>query len=154
MPFKTFQYLAGLTLLLTHIGCIVLIGTSNRFDDFRDQIGSVLIIAPITLVYALNFMRYVVGNALRRPQNSADIMDTPAALTMYLVVAAFCGGLVYVVVKFVFVGSSVPNEFKMWLGGVETAFGTLIGLVFERLFGVMPKPESAEKSVEVDPAAG
>jgi hypothetical protein len=30
------------------------------------------------------------------------------------------------------------NEFKMWLGASETAFGALIGIVFERLFGVQP----------------
>jgi hypothetical protein len=56
---------------------------------------------------------------------------------MYLVVVAFCGSLFFVIIKFVVFSSYQVNEFKMWLGVSEAAFGALIGTVFERLFGVV-----------------
>src|ERR1019366_9966318 len=46
-----FRYLCGLTVLLTHVGAIACIAIATRFTDFRDQVGSILIVAPITLVY-------------------------------------------------------------------------------------------------------
>jgi hypothetical protein len=135
----SFRYVCGLTVLLTHILVVALIATATRFSDIRDQIGSILIVAPITLVYASAFIRYVVQNAL--PAKSAvraESFDPMAAVTMYIVVAIFCASLLYVVVKFAFFSSYQVNEFKMWLGASETAFGALIGIVFERLFGVQP----------------
>jgi hypothetical protein len=63
MQARTFRYISGLTVLLTHIAAIVCIAVAVRFTDFRDQIGSILIVSPITLVYASSFLKYVVANA-------------------------------------------------------------------------------------------
>jgi hypothetical protein len=72
-----------------------------------------------------------------------------AAATMYLVVVAFCVSLLYVVIKFAFLSGYQVNEFKMWLGAAETAFGALIGIVFDRLFGVQSTgSKPAEKARE------
>jgi hypothetical protein len=136
---RSFQYLCGLTVLFTHVLAVALIATATRFSDIRDQIGSILIVIPITLVYASAFVRYVVTNAVpAAPLKAVETFDPMAAATMYLVVVIFCASLVYVVIKFVFLSSYQVNEFKMWLGAVETAFGALIGIVFERLFSVQP----------------
>jgi hypothetical protein len=62
---------------------------------------------------------------------------------MYLVVAMFCAALFYVVTKFAFFSAYEVPEFKMWLGAVETAFGGLIGLVFDQLFGLQPTSSSS-----------
>jgi hypothetical protein len=142
---RSFHYLCGLTVLLTHVLAVALIATATRFIDVRDQIGSILIVVPVTLIYASAFIRYVVSNASQgaRSDESFDIL---AATTMYLVVIIFCGSLLYVVIKFVFLSSYQVNEFKMWLGASETAFGALIGIVFERLFGVQPASASEPKS--------
>jgi hypothetical protein len=139
MEARLFRYICGLTVLLTHIAAIICIGVATRFSDIRDQIGSILIVAPITLVYATSFLKYVAANTTRNRTERPEVLDGLAALTMYLVVAVFCLSLLYIVIKFVFLSSYQVNEFKMWLGASETAFGALIGIVFDRLFGVQPK---------------
>jgi hypothetical protein len=144
MRTRSFQYLSGLTVLLTHVLAVAIIATATRFSDIRDQIGSILIVVPITLVYASAFIRYVVANATPTTRlGSSETFDPMAAATMYLVVAIFCASLLYVVIKFAFLSSYQVNEFKMWLGAAETAFGALIGIVFERLFGVQPTAPTA-----------
>ena len=151
MNARSFHYLCGLTVLVTHVVAIALIANATRFTDIRDQIGSILIVAPITLVYASAFIRYVVNNTA--PSNgsaSPELFDKLAAGTMYFVVLVFCASLFYVVVKFVYLSSYPTNEFKMWLGAAETAFGALIGIVFEKLFGVQPTPF---KTDQAQPAA-
>jgi hypothetical protein len=124
--------------LLTHIAAIAMIALSTRFDDYRVQIGSILIITPVTLIYASAFMKYVVANATPESgEKPSEVFDPMAAVTMYLVVFVFCLSLTFLVVKFSFYSSYQVNEFKMWLGASETAFGALIGVVFDRLFGVV-----------------
>ena len=80
-----------------------------------------------------SFLKYVVANT--RPA-SAEVIDALATLTMYSVVVVFCLSLLYIVLKFAFLSSYQVKEFKMWLGAFKTAFGALIGIVFDRLFGV------------------
>ena len=155
MPIRSFQYLCGLTVLLTHVLAVVLIATAARFSDIRDQIGSILIVIPITLVYASAFVRYVVANATPATRlEPVEAFEPMAATTMYLVVVIFCASLIYVVIKFVFLSSYQVNEFKMWLGASETAFGALIGIVFERLFGVQPSGTSAPATPTPNPPGG
>jgi hypothetical protein len=143
---RSFQYLSGVTVLLTHIFAVAMIAMATRFADIRDQIGSILIVAPITLVYASAFLRYVVANASPTAKtDSSERFYWAAAGTMYLVVAVFCASLIYVVVKFTFLSSYQVNEFKMWLGAAETGFGALIAIVFDRLFGVQPTATIASR---------
>jgi hypothetical protein len=56
------------------------------------------------------------------------------------VVLAFCLALLYISIKFTYFSSYKTNEFKMWLGADETAFGALLGIVFDSLFGVWTAP--------------
>lgn len=76
----------------------------------RDQIGSVLIVAPVTLVYALPFIKYVVANT--KNDGKKDHIDPLPAAAMYVVIFAFCASLMLVVVKFVFMSTYQVNEFK------------------------------------------
>jgi hypothetical protein len=137
-----------LTVLLTHVVAVALIARATRFHDVTELIGSILIVAPITLVYASAFVRYVVQNATpARGSAAAEMFDAMAASVMYIVVLVFCVSLLYVVIRFAFLSSYTPDEFRMGLGAVETAFGALIGIVFERLFGVQPVAAGTVASV-------
>jgi hypothetical protein len=148
MSIRHFRYLCGLTVLITHILAVAMIGSANRFTDIQDQIGSILIVVPITLVYASAFVRFVAANAAPAPPGADERFDPMAAGVMYFVVAVFCASLLYVTIKFTYLSSYQVSEFKMWLGACETAFGALIGIVFEKLFGAqfaeakaaIPKP--------------
>jgi protein-S-isoprenylcysteine O-methyltransferase Ste14 len=130
----TFRYLCGLTVLATHALAIFMIASATRFIDVKDQIGSILIVAPVTLIYASRFVKYVVDNTSSQSKD-LEQFDLMAAIVMYLVVLIFCGSLLYIVVRFVYLSNYLVNDFKMWLGASETAFGALIALVFEKLFG-------------------
>jgi hypothetical protein len=124
-----------------------MIASSTRFIDYRDQIGSILVVAPVTLIYAIGFMKYVVANASANTTTEPpEAFDVLASLTMYLMVVIFCASLWFVVLKFVFFSAYQVNEFKMWLGASETAFGALIGLVFDRLFGVVSSSSGTTQS--------
>jgi hypothetical protein len=149
MQARNFRYICGLTVLLTHIAAIICIALASRFTDFRDQIGSILIVAPVTLVYASSFLKYVVANAANSSKEAP--FELLAAITMYLVVVVFCASLLFVVIRFAFLSSYQVNEFKMWLGAAETAFGALIGIVFDRLFGVQPAADGIPKAQTPDP---
>lgn len=122
-------------LLTVHFVAIAMIATSWRFDQVTDQISSVLTIVPVTIVYVLAFLKYVVANATEA-QGAEVPFNRPAAAVMFFVILIFSVGVLYVVIKFVYFSAYRVEEFKMWLGVVETGFGALIGLVFERLFGV------------------
>lgn len=147
MRAHSFRYLCGLTVLATHVTTIFLITIATRFTDIRDQIGSILIVAPITLIYATAFVRYVTHNMNAAPVSPVTgELDSLAAFTMYLIILIFCSSLVFVVVNFVYLSSYQVNEFKMWLGASETAFGALTGIVFERLFGTSSYRRSRKRS--------
>jgi hypothetical protein len=130
-----FRYTAGTILLSIHFIAIAIISTSWRFDMLDDQIGSVLSVIPVTLVYVLAFVKYVVTNAAGQQAAEAPF-NLPATLVMLFIIVLFSISLLYVVIKFAYFSSYRVEELKMWLGVVETGFGALIGLIFERLFGV------------------
>ena len=142
MKLHSFQYLCGLTVLVSHIAAVSVLGLTYRFSELTDQVGSILILIPITLMYVTPFVKYVAQNATPDPDRATKMLDLMAVITMYIVVLAFCVSLLYVVVVFAFFSKFKINEFKMWLGAVESAFGALIGLVVERLFGLNPTATS------------
>jgi hypothetical protein len=135
MSERIFRYLAGLLMLAVHFGNIGMLTITPRFgaDHVPEHVAAVLILAPLTLVYLVPFIRMVVVDTGNHP-------DTPwipflATLTMMIVIVLFCIGLTWVVYTFSYNhGFDTNDEFKMWLGVVETGFGGLVGTIFERLF--------------------
>jgi hypothetical protein len=103
-----------------------------------------LILSPITLVYASSFVKFVANNP-HTTKIDVERFDKLAAVTMYFVVLTFCISLIFVVTKFVFFSSYKINEFKMWLGAAETGFGALIGIVFEKLLGVAVRSRTTDR---------
>lgn len=147
-----FRYLCGLTVLTTHVVVVLMLAITSRFIDVKDQIGSILIVAPVTLIYASRFVKYVTDNVSARARDS-ERFDFMAALVMYLVVLIFCASLMFVTVRFVYLSQYLVNDFKMWLGASETAFGALIAVVFERLFGqASPYTTSHQSAASLQPA--
>jgi uncharacterized membrane protein YidH (DUF202 family) len=152
MQAHAFQYLCGLTVLATHIAAMAMIATASRFIESADQVGSILIVGPLTLVYVGAFIRYVVNTSDLVGKEPIRRLNRMAAITMYAVILAFCVSLLFVVVRFVFYSDYRVNEFKMWLGAVESSFGALVGLVFERLFGVSRTGEEPKASNDSGPS--
>ncbi|WP_157182298.1 hypothetical protein [Methylobacterium sp. WSM2598] len=152
MTWYIFRYVCGLTVLISHIAAIYMLGTTKRFPELVDQIGSILIVAPVFLLYTAPFIKYVANNANVDRVTPDERVRSLAAITMYIVIVVFCVSLIYVVAQFAYFSKFKVNDFKMWLGAVESAFGALIGIVFERLFGVAPamtanQPEQHEHNL-------
>ncbi|MEP9356959.1 hypothetical protein ABLE93_25875 [Xanthobacter sp. KR7-65] len=135
MSTHAFRYLCGLTVLLSHIIVFIILSTTYRFSNLVDQVGSILIAMPITLYYVTPFIKYVVASAENK-NDQGGVTDVLAAMTMYIIVASFCLALLFIVIRFSYFSNYELNEFKMWLGAVESAFGALIGIVFEKFFGL------------------
>jgi heme/copper-type cytochrome/quinol oxidase subunit 2 len=136
--------MSGGILLGVHFLAIALIASSSRFDKQSDQISSILTVIPVTIVYVLAFIHYVVANAAAQI-NVINDNEAPfnrlATGVMFAVIAMFCAGLLFIVIRFAIWNYYTIEELKMWLSVVETGFGALIGLVFERLFGLKIEKE-------------
>jgi len=136
MSERIFRYLAGLLMLAVHFVNIAMLSLTPRFgpDHVQEHVAAVLILAPLTLVYLVPFIRMVVVDT---GKNSSDPgIPYLAALTMMIVIILFSVALSWVVYSFSYNhGFNTNDEFKMWLGVVETGFGGLVGTIFERLFG-------------------
>lgn len=136
MLLRSFQYLCGFTALSTHIAAVAITATSYRFVDFADKISAIFVIAPVTLIYATSFIKYVISDINNQYVQERHVIIRPeAGIALYVAVLAFCCSLLFVVIQFTFFEVYKANEFKMWIGACDTAFGTLIGIVFGWLFG-------------------
>jgi hypothetical protein len=100
----------------------------------ESRVSAILILGPVTLAYLIPFIKYVVAN----PQGTNEGgWHWLAYLTLYGVVLAYCFFLGHIIWDFAFGPKSYnDDELKLLLGGLETAFGGMIAIVFERLFGV------------------
>jgi hypothetical protein len=132
----TFRYICGLTVLITHgLVCWWLFSTTRFGDMWESRYGAILILGPVTLAYLIPFIKYVV----MYPEGSNERpWKMLAYLTLYLVVAGYCYFLGYIVWNFAQGPMTVnTDQLKFGLGGLETGFGGMIAVIFEKLFGIV-----------------
>jgi NhaP-type Na+/H+ or K+/H+ antiporter len=82
-------------------------------------------------------VRFVAANP-NRNATDREMMDGFAVLTFGIVVGAFCGFLLWVVISFAYFSHWRTEELHLWLGVAEAGFGALLSIVWERLFGAVP----------------
>ncbi|KQV18264.1 hypothetical protein ASC97_29855 [Rhizobium sp. Root1203] len=138
-----FRYFAGALLLGTHTVVITILFLSDRSPKIEDRIGIVLIAIPVTLAYVVAFLRFSTQHASADLNNEAETYNVLAVATMSSVIMVFCIALLLVSIGYTFFSFSEPQQFKLILGVVETAFGGLVGTIFEMLFGVRIETGSA-----------
>jgi hypothetical protein len=141
VPRDAFRYVVGAIVCIGHfLGLILIAQSTDRFHDFKDQASSALMLAPIVLVYVVTFVRFVVLHAESQdlPSSSPDkvFYTWPASITLIALVVMFCVAINYWVIRFMNTPAYTGDDLKMGLGVIETFFGGLIGVIFERLFGV------------------
>ncbi|TWB04491.1 hypothetical protein [Bradyrhizobium stylosanthis] len=106
-------------------------------SDFRITI---LILCPVTAIYALAFVREVLRFMF---VGSADKDDSRAVTLSFVLVSVlftvvFSIGVIYSIYKFSIGTTMTPDDLKERLAWIETGLGGFMGLIVETLFGKLP----------------
>ena len=138
------RYFLGILVTIVHFISIAILAThGSKFNGDTELISVILVLSPVTLIYAISFGKYVMANADKVIfEGNEEKYNYLAVITMCLFSLMFCGSLLFVVWNFVWGTGYNLENFKMWISAIETAFGGLIALVFERLFGTRIMPDS------------
>lgn len=129
----------GFTLVGLHLSAIGLcfLWLRERMTAQSFQI-TVLIITPVTALYALAYLKEAVQYMFIDHQNTNDqrLVSWRFALLCILFTLAFSTAIIYTIYEFA-LGSSTQSadDLKLSLSIVETALGAFVGLIAETLFG-------------------
>jgi len=137
------RFILGLGIAILHFIIIAILTVYNRrFDNSTQQTSAILILTPITLTYTVSFVKYAMSIAsMTIEQIRGDKYNFYSVATMFVLAIMFSLALIFVVSEFVKEnGSYDVHTFKQWLSIIETAFGGLLALVFEKLFGGKVEP--------------
>lgn len=117
--------------------CFLWLEDRMKQSDFRITI---LILCPVTAIYALAFVREVLRFMF---VGSADKDDSRAVTLSFVLVSVlftvvFSIGVIYSIYKFSIGTTMTPDDLKERLAWIETGLGGFMGLIVETLFGKLP----------------
>jgi len=130
----------GFTLVILHLVAIALCYAwlRSRLDATSFQV-TILIITPITALYALAFLRDVVRNMFVNDPIDVRLVRGNFAFLAILFTLAFSGFVIYTIWAYAFGQTGqTADDLKLSLASVETALGAFMGLITETLFGRLP----------------
>lgn len=129
----------GFTLVGLHLLAIALsfFWLRGRLSPQSFQL-TILIITPVTALYALAYLREVARTMFAGTEDAADrrMVTLRFAVLSILFTMSFSLGVIYTLHSFAF--GDAPQDadgLKLSLSIIETALGAFIGLVVETLFG-------------------
>jgi hypothetical protein len=125
--------LVGLHLLAIGM-CFYLLKPRMNPQDFQ---VTVLILTPITAIFALAYVREAARGLLVASRDAGDAraVSTRFAVLSLLFVTAFSFAVVYTIWDYADGNSQTADDLKLSLSTVETALGAFLGLIVETLFG-------------------
>lgn len=141
MKLERLKNLVGAILVGLHIFaiflCFYLLKSRLNSTDFR---LTVLILCPVTAVYAMAYLREVIKFMF---VDTSDVDDSrPVKLRMavlsILFSLAFSTGVIYSIYDFSTGTQMKPDDLKEQLALIETALGGFLGLIVETIFGKLP----------------
>ena len=106
-------------------------------SDFR---LTILILCPVTAVYAMSYVREVAKFMF---VDTSDADDKRGVRFRFAVLATlftfvFSAGVIYSIYDFSKGGHMQPDDLKEQLALIETVLGGFLGLIVETLFGKLP----------------
>lgn len=128
------RYCFGVIILITHFGAIFLYGAIGfvRLPDINDVAALILTITPLTALYFMAFMRYVVLDAA--PDQTKPGPTRASFLVQLTVIIIFCIFLLPIG-GYVFWSGRVNNQnISVLTGLIETLFGAYLAAIFYTLF--------------------
>lgn len=138
MSARKVRYIFGSIILIAHFGAIFLYGAIGlkRFTDIVDVASLILSITPLTALYFMAFLRYVVADP-----HFSDPAAGPSNASFFVqltVIIIFCTFLLPIG-GFIFWSGQVDNDnISVLTGLIETLFGAYLATIFYSLF---PEPE-------------
>jgi hypothetical protein len=128
--------LVGLHLLATFL-CFYWLRSRLNASDFR---LTILILCPVTAVYALAYLREVARSMF---VDAPDVDDARLVRPRFAVLStlfslAFCIAIIFTIWDFKGGTTMSPEDLKDQLALIETALGGFLGLIVETLFGKAP----------------
>jgi hypothetical protein len=130
------RFIIGLTVLVAHFCAVIIyltLGASLLPRPVSDVTQGVLTIAPIFGMYGLMFVKYVTAEANIHAQDRSSALGVDVFIVQYFVVFLFCFLLISGQIYILLFWSSV-EDVKIFTASIETAFGLMVGRIFERLF--------------------
>ena len=131
--------IAASILVLGHLVAIFLVFVHLHayFETAAEKLEIVLILSPLTGLFALAGLKSILSQPERR-HSSSDASRTTAvfAIAAISIPAALIGFVIYAILAYPFGAASDPTSLRMTLASVEVALSALVGAVAETLFGV------------------
>jgi hypothetical protein len=143
MRLGTVKNLVGAALVGLHLVAIFLcfywLKGKLSAQDFR---LTILILSPVTAMYAVAYVREVLRNINPAGEDAEDkeLVRTRFAVLSILFSAAFSVGIIYTLYDFSTGKAMSADDLKDQLALIETSLGVFFGLIIERLFGKQPPP--------------
>ncbi|MGC1494674.1 MAG: hypothetical protein WA790_02610 [Sulfitobacter sp.] len=140
MKKNVMRYKFGWIILITHFSSIVLYGALGLLllGNITDVTGLVLSITPLTALYLMAFLRYVVKDT---GQSDGVEIPLPAYRVQLAFILFFCFLLLPVGGALFYSGVIKYSNMSVFIGLIETLFAGYMATIFYSLF-----PESAPKN--------
>lgn len=149
MKLGTVRELAALVLIAGHLIAVGLIFAKlNAWADAAQRLELVLILSPLTGLFALAGIRHVLGTS-KRTRSRAGVTPAFGVVAIGLPLC-FTGFIIYAIAAFPGGVASDLDGLRMTIAASEAALGALIGAVAEKLFGTDLKELRAASGVEAD----
>lgn len=140
MKLKSIREIVAIVLIFGHLIAIGLVffKLKDYFRDISDRLEFVFILAPITGLYAVAALKYI----LRSPEKTSDDavsnikVSSSFALTTTSIPIVFTAFILYTLYTYPFGVANDPKSLRMTISAVEAGIGILLGLVAETLFSV------------------
>ncbi|MBX3575655.1 MAG: hypothetical protein KF723_00500 [Rhizobiaceae bacterium] len=126
--------IAAATLVFGHITAIVLVFVflHDYFRLIQEKIEIVLILSPITGVFAVAALKNVMSEPA--PRELQDAVGVSFTMFSIGIPAVFIVFICYIIVSYPFGIADSPQALRITLSAVEVALGALVGIVAEKLF--------------------
>ncbi|MFZ5962763.1 hypothetical protein ACOXXX_07400 [Thalassococcus sp. BH17M4-6] len=134
MRLGTIRELAALILIAGHLLAVALIfGRLHDWANSTERLELVLILSPLTGLFALAGVRHILGTERRR-RSTAKVTAAFGIVAVGLPLI-FCGFILYTIWVFPYGVAADLDSLRLTLAASEAGLGALIGAVAEKLFG-------------------
>jgi hypothetical protein len=125
----------GLLMLFIHFGAIYFVfeRVSARLKP-EDQLGVVMILAPLTATFVTLFLKDAVRNASGAEPGSVENYTVSFAGITVLITILYGATIFFILYNFVNNTDVGPDMLKLYIGIIETVIGGFVGIVYGELF--------------------
>jgi hypothetical protein len=151
MKLGVLKNIVGANLIGLHLIAIFLCYAwlQPRLPDPQQLKIVVLMLTPVTIVYAMAYFREVVRGMFPDGQDPDDVrmVTMRFAVLVTLFTFAFSIGIIHALYQYKSGTTATPDDLKENLAYIEAALGVFLGLIVETLFGKSQPKDSLNKSL-------